>query len=275
MRILITGGSGRIGKHIVQYLLNNPENQLWLLQRSFCQTNKVNYLPIDLTKEISLEVEHLSMKYDLVIHMAALTHVQDNQCVGQINYAITKNLIDFLLIENRNTPLIFFSTVDVYGIRNQNFPINVRSECKPSSFYGLAKLQSEHLLLQKLKAVKILRIAPMIEYEGLEDLHKRVYIPGTKIQFMSPYNKENSFSDIQSICRALNLKIEKDSLIIQNVTNGKIYTEQDILNSKAYILKIPKFLLDMTFLILGKTSTQWAYSIEHKLHKLFKTNTYV
>ena len=115
----------------------------------------------------------------------------------------------------------------------------------------------------------------MIEYEGIEDLKKRLYIPGTRIQFKSPYKKQNSFSDIQSIYKALYLMIEKDTLVIQNVTNGKIYTEQDILNSKAYILKLPRFILDMAFYLLREINTKWTYNIEHKLHKLFKTNTYV
>lgn len=276
MRILVTGGSGRIGKYIAKFLEESKKYELWFLKRKNLDVEFTKTIKLDLTKYSEpLPKEASLIKFDLIIHMAGITHVTDTREIGRKNITLNENLLKFLLLANQDTPLIFFSSVDVYGIKNQKFPITVKSKCQPSSFYGKSKLFSEELFRSNLNKVYTLRIAPMIEHEGEEDYLKRVYIPGTRIKFNSPYPRENSFSSIYSICRCLESCLNGTAEPITNVTNGKIYSEKNFLHGSKFILKIPKSFLDIIFIILKKIDTPFCYSLEHKFHKLFKSNTYV
>ena len=275
MKVLITGGSGRIGKYLIKHLAESKKYELWFLQRSSLQEKFTQKIQLDLTENSEPIPKEASIKFDLIIHMAGITHSKDTKELGRNNNKLNENFLKFLLIANQSTPLIFFSSVDVYGIKNQKFPIDIKSECLPSSFYGMSKLYSEELFRKKLNKVYALRIAPMIEYEGEKDYLKRIYIPGTKIRFKSPYPRENNFSSIHSIYRSLELCINGNAEPIINVTNGIIYSENDFLHGSKFSLKIPKIILDIIFLLLQTINTPFCYSLEHKFHKLFKTNTYV
>ena len=275
MKILITGGSGRIGKYLIQHLAESKKYDLWFLKRDSAPKQNNQTIQLDLTKNSEPIPKEASKKFDLVIHMAGITHSRDTKELGRKNNKLNENFLKFLLIANQSTPLIFFSSVDVYGIKNQKFPIDVKSKCWPSSFYGKSKLYSEELFRQNLNKVYVLRITPMIEYEGKKDYLKRIYIPGTRIKFKSPYPRDNNFSSILSIYRSLELCLNGVADPITNVSNGKVYTEEDFLNGSKLSLKIPKIILDIVFRLLKINNTPLCYSLEHKFHKLFKTNTYV
>lgn len=275
MKVLITGGSGRIGKYLIKYLSKSKKYEIWFLKRNSPKEKFTQTISLDLTKNSEPIPKEASMKFDLIIHMAGITHVKDTKELGRKNRELNENFLKFLLIANKTTPLIFFSSVDVYGIKNQKFPIDVKSECWPSSFYGKSKLYSEELFRKNLKRVYALRIAPMIEYEGEKDYFKRIYIPGTRIRFKSPYHRENNFSSIDSIYRSLELCINGNAESVINVTNERIYSDKDFLHGSKFSLKIPKIILDIVFLLLRTVNTPFCYSLEHKFHKLFKTNTYV
>jgi nucleoside-diphosphate-sugar epimerase len=275
MKVLITGGSGRIGKYLIKYLSESKKFELWFLKRNSLQEKFTQTIQLDLTKNFERIPKEASIKFDLVIHMAGITHVKDTKELGKKNNKLNENFLKFLLIANKSTPLIFFSSVDVYGIKNQKFPINVQSECWPSSFYGKSKLYSEELFRKNLNKIYVLRIAPMIEYEGEKDYLKRIYLPGTRIKFKSPYPRENNFSSIGSIYRSLEMCINGNAESVINVTNERIYSDKDFLHNSKFSLKIPKIILDIVFLLLRTANTPFCYSLEHKFHKLFKTNTYV
>ena len=179
-----------------------------------------------------------------------------------------------MLLKNTNIHFIFFSTIDVYGIRNKSYPVDTNSDCNPSSYYGLAKLNSEILIKQIFNKINLLRIAPMIDAEGQVDLNKRIYVPGTKIKIRSPYQKLNSFSNLESIFESVYKCLNTEASLIENVTNGIIYTESDLLGENTFCLYIPKFVLNPLFYLLKKINTRWSYKFEHLLHKLFKNNTY-
>ena len=275
MKILITGGSGRIGKHVVNYLAKSKNRELWLLQKNLNLYKRHQTIQVDLLQNLEPKLKAAFIKYDIIIHMAAITHRGDSKKLGNSNLKITQNLLNFVKVNNQDTPFVFFSSVDVYGIKNKRYPISAKSECYPSSYYGKAKLLAEKILNDNLSTVYILRIAPMIDYEGKVDFLKRVYIPGTKVRFRSPYKRQNSFSDINSICKVIDLYLSGKSESIVNVTNGKIYSERDLLVGSNYSIKFPKIILDLVFFILNRTPGSRFYALEHKFYKLFKTNTYV
>ena len=88
----------------------------------------------------------------------------------------------------------------------------------------------------------------MIDAEGQVDLNKRIHVPGTKIKIRSPYQKLNSFSNLESIFESVYKCLNTESSLIENVTNGIIYTESDLLGENPYCIYVPKLVLNLFIL---------------------------
>ena len=134
MRILITGGCGFLGHHIVEHLLRNTTADLVVLDKLSYASNgfdrlreigaygnpHVHVVGCDLSRPMPAGVSHEVGAVDYVIHAAAETHV-DNSIVDplpflQSNVIGTHHLLWWL---NQNRPrlkrIFLVSTDEVYG----------------------------------------------------------------------------------------------------------------------------------------------------------------
>lgn len=156
MNILITGGCGFIGQHLVEYLLNNISYKITVIDYNLdskflddlsYHQNKDNITFIN--EDIRIDILYkLNIKFDVIIHLAASTNVResfnnvkevnDNNINGSysiLDYAITSNVKQF----------IFASSSSVYG-ENTNYPWNENdTNLKPISPYALTKLMGEQI----------------------------------------------------------------------------------------------------------------------------------
>ena len=157
VKVLVTGGAGFIGHHLVAALLENN-----------CQVNILD------TKQVSDEkVEHLVKlggKYfhgditnysDIaeagngcthIVHLAAQTSVpesiQNPKLNNQVNIEGTKNVIRFAN-ENNIEKLVFSSSAAIYGDCRLN-PIKEEYRGEIQSPYAVSKLRNEQDLLELL-----------------------------------------------------------------------------------------------------------------------------
>lgn len=139
MKVLVTGASGFLGKHVIQ--------ELTRLQYTIDTIGRSNTATI--VADISKEVPLLSKQYDLVVHAAGKAHVvpkteAEKQEFYDVNLTGTKNLIDAL----KNTPnyFIFISSVAVYGLVSGDKIIETE-ELKAVDPYGDSKVCAEKLIL--------------------------------------------------------------------------------------------------------------------------------
>lgn len=151
MKVLVTGGAGFIGSHIVDKLLK--EN---------CQVTVLDDLSTGLRANVDKTARFIEMdirsdklldifsgeKFDYVLHLAAQTMVPksleapDFDC--QVNVAGTVNVLEAC----RKTGvrrLVFSSTAAVYG-NVAGIPLEEQAVTRPTSFYGLSKLVVEKYL---------------------------------------------------------------------------------------------------------------------------------
>lgn len=151
MKILITGGAGFIGSHVIEKLFK--EN---------CQVVVVDNLSTGLRENVPTNVKFIEMdicsadlraifeeeQFDAVILLAAQTMVPvsldkpDYDC--QINIMGTVNLLEAC----RKTGVkrvVFASTAATYGNVNC-LPVVESMDTRPTSFYGLSKLTVEKYL---------------------------------------------------------------------------------------------------------------------------------
>ena len=275
MNILITGGSGLIGRNLVAELSKINSLKIFLILLNKKTENKsVKFTNIyhDLSKPIPKE--KIPNNINIIIHLAAIAHKFDSDTMT-VNCLMTKNITDAFI--NKKVKFVFFSSVAVYGEANRKFPIRVSDVCKPYSNYGLGKLKDEKIISSSFKDFIILRLCPVIGGNDT-DLLKRVYLPKTKIKYRSSYNRSYSFLSHRTIFKSIINIInqnEKTNRTV-NLKDPTNYNESDILNKySGKEVKIPYMISESIFFILNLFSfISKIYRINCLLTKMLKTNTY-
>ncbi len=156
--LFITGASGFLGSNLIRFLA--PFCNLSL---QYHQTD-INYmagekLRIDLTSEKEVKTAASSGKFDFVVHLAALTSVdeceKDKSYASKINIEGTRNIINYF--NDKNIPVLFISTDLVFdgtkGNYSENDPVN------PVNYYSETKIMAENIVLGTMSENAIFRIA--------------------------------------------------------------------------------------------------------------------
>lgn len=145
MKYLITGGSGFIGKNLIEYLVN--DNEIFSIDKKECPIKHKNLRSeiCDITRPNELK-NAIKENFDHVIHLAAQTSVQESLKSPkedlQVNVIGTINLIE--RIKQFGIPrFTFASTSAVYGHRDHEIAATEYSLTDPVSPYGISKLAAE------------------------------------------------------------------------------------------------------------------------------------
>jgi UDP-glucose 4-epimerase len=146
MTILITGGAGYIGSHLVKALQTTDHIVVIdLLDQKSKANNHVLNLNCDIRNRIQLESVFKQHKFDLIYHLAALKSVvnEDHNALFSTNVSGFENLLSFIDAE---TSIVFTSSAAVYQSKPNSLPIKEDELCRPISLYGKTKLLGEDLL---------------------------------------------------------------------------------------------------------------------------------
>ena len=153
MNILVTGGAGFIGSHLVRHLLAKGENVTALDNLS---TGLAENLPLE-AKLVEMDIldEELPKvvaagAFDAIVHLAAQTMV-DTSIKNPLldtreNLLGTVQVLEAARAANVKR-VIFASTAAVYGdVKEDDLPVREAQPTLPLSFYGLSKLSVEKYL---------------------------------------------------------------------------------------------------------------------------------
>lgn len=158
MKILVTGGAGYIGSHIINGLLEKNHQVLALdnfstgflepLQIIKEKFDGLKYVNCDLADTEKLKKIFIKYEIEAVIHLAAKIDVTESvknpELYNQENYLNSINLIEAMTEAGVNK-LIFSSTAAVYG--NPIYtPIDENHPTSPLNPYGQTKLNFEKYL---------------------------------------------------------------------------------------------------------------------------------
>ncbi len=160
--ILVTGGAGYIGSHVVKQLGQRGENVVVLdnLSTGFAEAVLYGKLIIGNTGDQAL-VDDIIKTYniDTVMHFAAHTIVPES-VENPLKYyanntANTRNLLE-VCQNNHVDHFIFSSTAATYGIPKETGACDEDLDTDPINPYGMSKLMSEKML-QDLDAACAMR----------------------------------------------------------------------------------------------------------------------
>ena len=153
MKILVTGGAGFIGSHLLQLLQGQQGVEVVVYDN--LSSGRREHVPkaIRLVEGDVRDAEGLahlfaSEGFDSVVHLAAQTMVPyslshpEEDC--QINLLGLINILECCR-KYAVKHIVFSSSAAVYG-DNLNIPLHVEEKPMPTSAYGITKMASEHYL---------------------------------------------------------------------------------------------------------------------------------
>lgn len=152
MKLLVTGGAGFIGSHLLQLLVQDADIETVVLDN--LSSGSYSHVPgsIRLVEgdicDKNIDELFAAEHFDAVIHLAAQTMVPyslehpDEDCNTNLMGII--NILECCRKHGVKS-VVFSSSAAIYG-DNLNVPLKESERPLPTSFYGLTKMASEHYL---------------------------------------------------------------------------------------------------------------------------------
>lgn len=247
-RILVTGASGFIGRHLCSRLLHEG-HELTALSRSGTNFPNATNITLDLTRggDLSLNLKNV----DVIIHLAARVHkikepIHDRQNDYTIvNKDVTSQLATLSAI-NGVRRFIYISSIGVNGNHTLiDKPFTEEDLPNPHDLYSISKYEAEKALviLREKTAMEIVILRPPSVYGpgGMENFTRLVRLIHTRIPLPFRYVHNNrSFIYVENLVDAIILcaitkKTLNDTYL---VSDDKDLSTPQLINQIAITLNI-------------------------------------
>lgn len=195
MKILITGGCGFIGHHLVEHLYLNTDWQIYVIDKlSYASkgferlrdsgvlgTDRVKVFCFDLSRPITDGLKYELGEIDIIIHMAADTHV-DNSIANPVpfiknNVMSTVYMLEYARELDSLKQFVYFSTDEVYGPALGEKLYKEEERHNPTNPYSASKSAAEQICVayHNTYAVPVMRVNVMNAFG--ERQHVEKFIP--------------------------------------------------------------------------------------------------
>lgn len=140
MKILVTGGCGFIGSHLVDRLVKENDVIVFDKQKPIFRNRKAKYIFGDM-RNVS-DMQKALEQIETVFHLAALIDVGDSFS-NPIKYVDNNILGTINILKHCHCPFVFVSSAAVYGAPS-NLPLKENMPLVPISPYGVSKVAGEY-----------------------------------------------------------------------------------------------------------------------------------
>jgi UDP-glucose 4-epimerase len=243
MRVLVTGGAGFVGSHLVHFLLEEGHDVVVLdnlVAGKKENAGDANFMKGDITEK--QDVAKASKDVDAVFHLAAIVDVRYSMShpeeTRKTNVLGTKNVID----ANIGKGIVYVSSAAVYGDAKE-LPIKESSPLKPISPYGESKVLAEKECLKHRDGTKISIIRPFniygpgqdprSQYSGVITKFIDLAKAGKPLTIYGDGGQTRDFVYISDVCEALIASLGEKGTY--NIGSGKQTSVNEIAK---YILEL-------------------------------------
>ncbi len=202
--ILVTGGSGHLGKSLASALLADGNSVCILVDK-----NDPHIPGAKVVKGNLLDIESLKTAVygvDKIYHLAAMVDYGqvNKQLMHDVNVTGTKNLLSV----SKASRFVYMSSTSVYGDKLLENPATPATKCNPSTYYGITKMLAEKLVIAS-KGI-VLR-APVIFGNGFNGpfLELMKMLESERMPIIGHGTNRLQWIHIDDLLQALKLAMEK------------------------------------------------------------------
>jgi UDP-glucose 4-epimerase len=262
-RILITGGAGFIGTHLVKELtsqyhltvIDNLSNKKSYSNAQILKENKISFFKEDIiNKEKITEIIRIC-KPDSCVHLAAKISVPesilDPYSTMSVNVTGTLNVLEACR-RNSVKRFVFASSAAVYGHVN-TLPIPENIELKPISPYGASKVAAEAIIsayanlhlfdsVISLRFFNVFGVGQSDEYAGVISKFKERIQKCSSPVIFGDGNQQRDFVSVGDVVNSVAVALNPPKGVTQgtfNIATGVPTTISDLANIMTRIMGKP------------------------------------
>ncbi|WNB92509.1 GDP-mannose 4,6-dehydratase [Bacillus sp. NEB1478] len=248
MKVLVTGGSGFVGEHLVTKLLKR-NHEVIVGYRTKYLNDSFNSIRIDITSKDSIKKALQKIKPDVIFHLAAQSSVPNSwkypaETVNT-NTIGTINLVQMVGEVVPDSKIITVGSSEEYGLSAMhNEIINESVICNPQNPYASSKMLGCQIAFQfaKKENLKLIHLRPFNHFgpgqkkgfvvsdfaSQIAEIEAGLIEPEINVGDLSSFR---DFTDVRDIVEAYVLLIESDiESGIFNISSGIPIEIKSILN---------------------------------------------
>jgi nucleoside-diphosphate-sugar epimerase len=262
MKVLITGGTGFIGSHLIELLLKKNA-KVYALVRDLNNPRWIKGFDIHFLEGDFFSLPSLPKGIDYVYHAAGLTKATKTADYYTVNHLGTASFFESLRSQNiRPKRVIYLSSLAAVGPSSDGEPIKENNPPHPITPYGRSKLMGEieALKFKDVFPITILRIGAVFGPRDTDFLLYFKWIKRGILPSLTFQSRQLSLCYVKDLVEAAYLGSQKEleSGEIFNIANPDPYSADAVgeaaglaLGKKLRKIKIPLPVISLSASISG------------------------
>ena len=260
MNILVTGGAGFIGKHLVKFLIENKNNVSILDNFSNSDKKWISKFKKYQIKIFEGDIRNdedilkATKDQDVVIHLAAKISVEESiknpSETFEINVKGTEKVLE-ICKKNNVKKIIVASSAAVYGEGNEKYKITEQTKLNAISPYGESKIEMEKEIIKFCSNNQINYV--ILRFFNIYGLDQSMEYAGVITKFLEKIEKSENLIIFGDGMQTRDFVAIED--IINSIHNAIEYTENGIFNiasgEKITIKELAKLMILLSNKTLG------------------------
>ncbi|MCS7155776.1 MAG: NAD-dependent epimerase/dehydratase family protein [Bacteroidota bacterium] len=255
MRAFVTGGTGFIGSHLVEYLLEQGYEVRALVRR---QARWLEGLPVTLVRATDMEdpaLEKTLADVEYVFHVAGLVRAPTWEPLYRANVEATERLLALVWRVNPSIRRVLVVSSQAAVGPSLNGPVTEESPLRPISAYGRSKALMEARIRERFAELPYTIVRPPAVYGPRErDIYTffRLVATGVAPIIGTGEEPELSLVHVQDLVRGLYLAATRPEGLRQVffISSERFYSWQELrdvtlraLGRRALTLRVPRALV--------------------------------
>ena len=252
MKILLTGANGILGIELLKSLANKKVSVLATSRGDFRHNNLIindslSYTEVELSNHELLENSILSFQPTHIIHLGAITQVDDCELNKEFCYSINtgSSALIFNIAKKIGAKVFYLSTDFVFD--GESGPYEEGDPTSPINHYGLTKMSSENLLMESGVDYCIIRTVLLYGKVAASNRSNFIHWVKENLENKKPIKVVNDQvrtpTYIPDLVKGIILALESDARGIYHLAGGETFTPYEMALEIATYLNLDSSLI--------------------------------